>query len=200
LEEKIKEAIAIISKAQKVYDTWLGYEFTYIYKKKDGSFEELNFLPMKKNFLHLCGVNCHKGSRPIKAKEFYNLLFNDRIHPSMISFKSDGTTELKLSAFEHIDLVLTCRMRVIGERLTMLRADYDKAIRSDKVLIVVGLAYDNGNYIPKSLLDGKTLRSLPTGREVHCIYGKNLSTKEISLYDCKEEFKTTKKYREIFNC
>lgn len=199
LDEKIKEALAIISKAQKIYDSWLGYEYTYIYKQKDGTFAELKFLPMKKNFLHLCGVTCKKGSRAIHANEFYNLLSKNRIHPSMISFKSDGTTELKLSAFRHMNMVLTCKMRVIGERLTMLRADYDMAIRSNKVLIVLGLAYENGSFRPKSLLDGKTLKSIPSGCEVHCIYGKNLRTKEISIYDCNEEFKANRKYEEIFN-
>ena len=199
LEEKIKTALAIMSEAQKVYDTWLGHEFTYVYKQKNGTFEELKFLPMKKNFLHLCGVICKKGSKPIAANEFYNLLSSNKIHPSMISFKTDGTTELKLSAFKHMSLVMTCKMRVIGERITLLRADYDMSIRSSKVLLVLGLVYENGSYRPKSLLDGKTLKSIPAGSEVHCIYSRNLNTKKITLCDCREDFRTTKTYQDIFS-
>lgn len=197
LEDK-KAALVVMREAQKVYDTWLGNEIVYLYKDKNQRIQELFFSPMKANYLHLCGVICKKGSRNLSAGEFYKLLFRNRLHPSMISFKDDGTTQLKLKALKHLHMLCTCNVRVIDNRITLLKVDCDAAIRSSKVVFVLGLLHDKGHYKPKSLLDGRTLKSIPTGCEVQCVYSKSLNTGAVQLLDCKDEFTTTKKYRELF--
>lgn len=198
VEDKI-EAIGIMRDAQKVYDTWITKEIVYLFKDKSKKIQELSFSPTKSNYLHLCGVICKKGSKNISANEFYKLLQRNRLHASMISFKDDGTTQLKLRALKHLHMLATCNVRIIDNRITLLKADYDAAIRSSRVIFVLGLLNSHGHYKPKSLLDGRTLKSLPTGYEVQCVYSKSIHSGEIVLLDCKDEFKTTQKFRDLFD-
>lgn len=101
-QQKLKDAIRIISRAAKDYDDVLnGYNYIFIYKNRQNNqieFFESTFLP--RNFQHLTGIEFidAQGNILHNPTQFYQKCLNSTLKESDVAFKDDGTTELKLQA------------------------------------------------------------------------------------------------------
>lgn len=188
-----KKDFDIIKKAFLIYDTnFNNHEFTYTYNHR----ETKKILEMKVkfeagNFMHLCGVKYNQTDKngnvkfPFKATQFYRALKNNKVSLRGISTKDDGTTGQKLQVIPLLEMLISPGVRVCDGGM-FYNMDFEKAIRSGKMIVALTCKENNNGYVPQSLLSlinqpQKSLsKSLTESHEVIKISKTELSSTSIT--------------------
>ena len=90
-----KQAIAIIKKCAKQYQTYLeGNQIVFVYHDEYNHSNHTAVRFHSHNFLHFTGVSPRQG---MNANGFYRAALNNRLSEHDFSFKSNHTIELKLN-------------------------------------------------------------------------------------------------------
>jgi len=185
-----KKTISFLKTAQQHYEKLLNKEVHYIYKK-GGKYHELILKSGKSNFAHLFEIKYidPKTNREFSPSSIYSALSKNKLTPDGIKKKPDGTTDQKLEVVPHLDQILTCNLRIVGNG-TYLKLEYDAAIRTNKANFCMALAHINdGCFAPKSLLNLKSSKSnsIGAGFPVHCVY-EILNDGEVFKYCEHQDF------------
>lgn len=153
-QQKLKDAIRIISRAAKDYDDKLnGYNYIFIYKNRQNNqieYFESAFLP--RNFQHLTGIEFidSQGNILHNPTQFYQKCLNSTLKESDIAFKSDGTTELKLQALPLIvNFLKSSKMTAIYNSIRP-KLSVDRLAGTTNFCL--GFTKDKNYYVPSSCL------------------------------------------------
>ncbi|PJO43409.1 PBECR4 domain-containing protein [Lysinibacillus xylanilyticus] len=184
--------VECIQKGIAAYETFVNKEVHYVYKK-DGAYKEVVLNAKKKEFMHFCGVSYLdlRTKKKVSAPHFYNLAKANRISPSFLIEKEDGTTNQKLEVIGNLADILTPNVRVIDGQVTFFNFSFDMALRSRRQIIALSLIKENVKtdfYVPFSLLNLQTdkANSLRKSYEVHCIYSRSRDNSDYIYYQSKE--------------
>lgn len=181
----------MLNKIQQGFQGYLqlvNKEIRYVYKH-NGEYEEIILKAKKDDFMHLCGVKYlnPQNKKIVSAKHFYSLVESNKISPSHLIEKTDGTTELKLNVIVNLKELLTSNIRIVDRQVTFSN-DFtaDKTFRSRREIFALALiseGQDTNKYSPLSLLNLKTTKKalLNGSHEVECIYSID-RTQEIHFY------------------
>ena len=178
---KKTEAVRIILNAAEEYNRlFLERNFLYIYdNKKDLGSIETYF--SKKSFLHLTGVETN-----VPSAVFFDMCVNHRLSERDFSFKSDGTTNLKMQILPMLFKV-TQNYKMLGSY------DFKKPkLFTDKIAggqrCCMGFVKDpNGYYVPNTSLK-EDIRDISEAiYRIVAIYSKEKAGTEFSdrLYIAK---------------
>lgn len=189
---KKSKMVECIQKGIAAYEKFVNKEVHYVYKK-DGAYKEVVLKAKKNEFMHLCGVSYldPKTKRKVSASHFYSLAKANKISPSFLIEKEDGTTRLKLEVIENLADVLTPNVRVIDGQVTFYNFSFDTALRSRRQIFALSLIKENVEssfYVPYSLLNLQTDKSnsLRKSYEVLCIYSRSRGNSDHIYYQSKE--------------
>lgn len=142
------------------YELIVGKEVHYIYEK-DNQYKEIVLLARRNDFMHLCGVKAYldpKTKRPVTKGHFYNLVKTDKISPSFLVIKSDGTTVLKLGVIKYLKYLLSPGIRVIDGEISLHNFTFETGLRTGKEIFALALIetdHNSSTFSPFSLLDLK---------------------------------------------
>lgn len=134
-------------------DNFVGKEIIYKTKSK----KTYSIIFKKRNFMHLCGIYYEDGSLP-----FFDLSLKNNLDINKIQIKNDGTTFQKLKVLEHIHLLISHSISMIG-KVNLLYLSFDCAIRTKKQIFALTLINDSFYYVPNSILDLNARNNLPKG-------------------------------------
>lgn len=138
----------IIKEAFLIYERdFNDYEFTYTYRhRKSNKLLKLRISFTAKNFMHLCGV-----TYKTRATQFYRALKNNRISLKDVYPKNDGSTNQKLGVISLMHLLTSPGVRIC-DKGSFYNLQFNKAIRSGKLIIALTCVETPNNYQPQSLL------------------------------------------------
>lgn len=184
-----KEALSKISEGFEAYERIVDREIHYVYLNKSGRYEELILKPHSSNFLHLCGIHyVNSQNRKVNANKFYQGLKEKKISYQGIKKKGD-TTNLKLAVLPELHSLLSCdQLRIVDKPTKYEKNHFTHAIKTRRKIFALGLEEEQElpHFVPKSLLNAKTLTHIDAGHQVHCIYSMDISSRERSFL-CKHE-------------
>lgn len=124
------------------------------------------------HFSHLCGIKYNDG-----AKQFFKAVMSKKLDLSKA--KINETTELKLIVLKSIRFIISEHVQ-LTENAFYLHLDFDKAIKTNKLIFALTLKFNHQNELfPNSLLNLKTMKGFPKGEKV-------ISIKSIDLLDGSE--------------
>lgn len=124
------------------------------------------------HFSHLCGIKYDDG-----AKQFFKAVISKKLDLSKT--KTNKTTELKLIVLKSIRFILSEQVQ-LTESAFYLRLDFDKALKTNKLIFALTLKFNDHNVLfPNSLLNLKKMKNFPKGEKV-------ISIKSIDLLDGTE--------------
>lgn len=166
-----KEAIGIISKCAKLYNTHLENQqvvFVYRDSSNHSSYTAVQF--RSHNFLHFTGVTPRKG---LNANNFYRYALNSKISEHDFSFNNNHTTELKLQILDVI-MCIDKRARMIGNYLGPKIELYTEKV-AGTTSACLGLIQKNDHYIPNSVIkeDIRSIVPKPPGK-IYAIFKKKI--------------------------
>lgn len=155
-----KAALAIITKAARIYDNQLNNKnFLLIYGElRDPQHIELMF--GTKNFHHLTGIVINKKHlfRDVHDKNsnelevFYFKALNGKLHEKDIAFKNDGTTEQKMRVLLQT-LTISKSIKMYGDFV-----DNRVKLKTEKVAggtnSFLGFVKGNDFYVPNTVIEG----------------------------------------------
>lgn len=183
-----RERLDLIKAGFLEYENVVDREIHYVFFDKDTrTYDELVFKPLKRDFMHLCGVTYKNWTE----KQFYSALRSavrgkNTFLPHELKVKSDGTTDQKLHVIKQLKCLLSCDdLSIISKPTTYANLRFLKGIRTRKMIFCLGLKNRTLSvFAPLSLLNlrsdnkGKTLDK---GWPVQCIYSVDhkRQTKEI---------------------
>lgn len=192
-----KKDFDTIRKAFLIYDNnFNNHMFTYTYQhRKTKKLLEMNVQFEAGNFMHLCGVDYYQIDKQgsckfrFKATQFYRALKNNKVSLRGIKPKDDGTTGQKLQVIPLLEMLISPGVRICdGGKFYNLQ--YEKAIRSGKMIVALTCKENNKKYVPQSLLSlinqprKSQSKSLTESHEVIKISKSELnSTLVIEVYD-----------------
>lgn len=186
LVDRLKEGL-------ESYNTILNKEIHYIYKK-NGQYRELVLKAKKNDFMHLCGIESYldpKTKKPVSASHFYELVKSNKISPSHLVTKTDGTTVLKLNVIEHLKELLNHKIRVIDDHVIFYNFSFDKGLRTGREIFALALVESSQHvHSPYSLLNLKSpntdTRSIRRTYPVHSIFIRSIRGDEEVIYESSE--------------
>lgn len=183
-----KEALTAINKGFEAYELVVDRQIHYVYLNKSGRYEELILKPHSSNFLHLCGINYFNSqNRKLNANNFYQGLKEKKISYQGVR-KKDATTNLKLAVLPELRSLMSCdHLRVVDKPTVYDKNSFSHAIKTRRKIFALGLEEERElpHFIPKSLLNAKTLPHIDAGHQVHCIYSIDISTRKRIIL-CKD--------------
>lgn len=150
--------------------------------------KEVAFRIEQRNIPHLFGIYYNGGSRAL-WKDFKR----NRLSIGSMQIKSDGTTFQKLSALHTFRDLFFKQSYLTGqgryERLT-----FDSSIRTDKLLLAIGLKYSENDQIfyPNTALNIKS-KIIPKGEKVLAIYTEDNLTGEMVYLQKRNNYKGPRK-------
>jgi hypothetical protein len=182
----------IINKIMQAFRSYRNLEDkTYIYvffNNKNKKYEEVPVFYGKENFLHLTGIDYRdpKGKK-MNGTDFYSLLESPTpLIESNVVVKQE--TQLKMEVISHISELDKCGpLKVINEKLHMLKSNSNGALRSRKMIFALGFEQIGLKKIPKTLLNLRTMGKIQSGHSVLCIYNPRdpSTSKYYSCIICK---------------
>lgn len=148
-----KKDFDIIRKAFLVYEAqFKGNDFIYTYlDKRTRSIQSMKISFASSNFMHLCGVTYKNKNMNFGPKQFYSSLKKQRIVLSNIQVKSDGTTGQKLQVIDKLELLIKPGVR-ISDAGKFASLEFDKAIRTGRMIMALTCVKTGIQYAPQSLL------------------------------------------------
>lgn len=157
-----KEAISIISKCATLYEENLcGRQLAFVYRdgNNQAGFVEVTF--HSSNFMHFTGIDAKKS---IRANTFYRDALDKRLKESVIQFKNNHTTELKLQILQNI-MNIPFSARMIGDYTGAYLELYTEKV-AGTTTACLGLIPHNGRYIPNTILkeDIRNITPKPPGK------------------------------------
>lgn len=149
-----KDAIGIVAKAAKDYrDILEGKNYLFIFRARETNkiaYFETAFRP--RNFQHLTGIEMldDKGKLERKPLLFYERCLAGKLSESIIQFRNDGTTQMKLEALPRIvNFVSSSKMTGIYNGIKPLLA-VDRLAGTTSFCL--GFTQDGDYYAPSSCL------------------------------------------------
>ncbi|MCJ1908433.1 PBECR4 domain-containing protein [Planococcus ruber] len=181
----------------RAYELFVNKEIHYIYEK-DNTYKKVIFKAKRNDFMHLCGVTYlnPKTKVEVSRKHFYELVKDDKISPSFLIEKADGTTELKLQVIANLKDILTPKIRVIDGQVTFASFSFDTGLRTGRQIFALALIEENPQseiFVPYSLLNLQTDKNnqLKKSYPVHCIYTAERGKEDFIHFE-SEEYKKIK--------
>ncbi len=174
-----KQGMTIISDCAKLYkENLLDKNLLIIYEDKTDktSTKYFEVLFKAKNFLHLTGIESPKD---IPSKRFFELALKSKLPLDRISFKADGTTEMKLSILKN-----TMKIHKLAKMVGYYN-DTKPQLKTEKIAgtisMCVGFVEDNNIYVPNTVLkeDVRNVTNSPQSR-ILAIYSKDKSEEKYS--------------------
>jgi len=185
-----KETMSAVQKGFFEYEKVVDKEIHYVYLNKSGRYNELIMKPHSANFMHLCGVHyLDSRNKKLNPEKFYEGLRN-----SMLSYQgirhADGYTNLKLAVLPELHSLTSCKdLRIVDTPTTYEKNSFTHAIKTRRKIFVLGLEEEVNPlpyFVPKSLLNTKSLPHIDSGHQVHCIYTLDVSTRNKNIL-CKDQ-------------
>lgn len=196
-----KETMSAVQKGFYGYEKVVDREIHYVYLNKSGRYNELVMKPHSTNFMHLCGVYyLDSRNKKLSAEKFYEGLTNKKLSYQGIKHK-DGYTNLKLAVLPELHSLTSCNdLRIVDTPTTYEQNSFTHAIKTRRKIFVLGLEEEinpHPHFVPKSLLNTKSLPHIDSGHQVHCIYILDVSTRNRTVI-CKDsdftEYEKKKSY------
>lgn len=174
-----KEALSSIQKGFEGYEKIVDKQIHYVYLNKSGRYKELILKPHSRNFLHLCGIDyIASNKRKLNAIQFYQALKNKLVSFQGIRIK-DETSHLKFAVLPELKSLTSCKeLRIVDKTTVYDKNSFTHAIKTRRKIFALGLEEEKElpHFIPKSLLNAKTLPHIDSGHQVHCIYSIDISS------------------------
>lgn len=139
----------------------------------------LEFVFFKTNFLHLIGVNFVSSTDDnMKSELFFNKCLNNELSLSDFSYRSDGTTKLKLDILKQV---------VSIDKSAKMVGDYNHsrpALITDKITgnihACIGSVLNESNYyVPNTALKEDIRNIVSKWHPIKAIYVKSIEEKSI---------------------
>lgn len=174
-----KEAVRIVTSAAKDYrDSLEGRNFLFIFRNRENNqieYFEAIFLP--RNFQHLTGIETLDKDGNIEKRPglFYERCLTGKLSESMICFRPDGTTFMKLEALSRIvNFVSSSKMTGLYNGCKPLLA-VDRLAGTTNFCL--GFTRDRNYYVPSSCLleDIRNLAEKPS--QILAVMSKNSGEK-----------------------
>lgn len=168
-----EEALQTMLRAAKLYrDNLCSKKLLVVF----GDEKKPDFIEIKatgENFVHLAGI---KTSVP--SGDFYSRLLDKRISTKDFSFKSDGTSQLKLSVIESI-LSIKNSAKMFGDYNNGRPRLYTKKLMGNVSASIGFVPAGKIYFVPNTILKGDIRDDLTKGKhQVLVILAKSLKAKE----------------------
>ncbi len=175
-----KNAINIITNAAKDYKQILSNQnFIFIFKNRnDNSIDYFEAVFLDRNFQHLTGIDFTDTNGKIlhKSLYFYKKCLNGKIKENEISYKADGTTELKLKALPLIINFLN------SSKMTATYNSFKPKLSVDRLVgttnFCIGFTKDKDFFVPSSCLLEDIRNLSDVTHQILAIYSKSSNNKK----------------------
>ena len=171
-----KDYIASIYEAADRYgECLLNKNLLFVYLEKPNKIGIMETAFRDYNFMHLTGVT-FASEKKMSATKFYQDSIERRLKQKALLFRTDGTTEQKLTILPTmINAYLSAKMLgdYSGGRMSLLTERLAGGIRGS-----IGFVYDRNYYYPNTVLKGDIRDSIDRPRRVLAVFRKDISSKK----------------------
>ncbi len=175
-----KVAHKIIFESAKLYNEHLlNNNYLIIYKSKDlkADHQYIEIIFNSHNFSHLTGVVLND----IKSEEFYNRIVNNKLSLKDYSFRSDGTTILKLNIIQTL-MKFPNKFNMIGDFSgNGFKLKTEKLVGNISGAIGFIKQKNNDFYIPNTLLNCDIRDYITGSHQIKAIYKKHRNDSHYSI-------------------
>lgn len=200
VKEELDSVLEELYQYAKVYDfKFSGKQVTYYFHSK-GVPKRRTIYFLKRNFMHLCGVNRYPGG----WRKFYNDCMGLKVRTGEAYAIKKEYVVPKIKALGNIDKLL--RRGYVGfsdDAVVHKKTNYGEMVRTREDLIALGTVRDskNGFQVPLSLInmevssDGMKV-STSSWCKVHTIVVKEIDSKNTGTYDVEHKEEDSKEVEE----
>lgn len=189
INELSDELIFKIQCIAKVYGCFFAdKKVVYDYVDEINKRRSLTIEAEKKHFMHLCGIkkytrNLSRSSSLKGSVMFFDDAVKDDLKAEYVIFATIDEVNLKLSALENLEMLFKKDVRVCNTGGQFSKLRYDKAVRTNRILLALGLIKVNDVFITNSTLNLQASKSNARSIEKTCrVIGysiKDLKTNEV---------------------